>query len=242
MKFLKTVFILSLLVSSHFSSQEVKAELNKEVKELQNISYVLDYPQNVKGEVPLIVFLHGSGERGTDLEKVKAHSPFTYKNLIKEPVAILAPQCPENLWWDTEAVYHLIREIQKKYRIDSSRIYLTGLSMGGWGTWKLANEHPEMFAAVAPVCAPSDRWMKATVERYKGLPIKIFHGGNDDIVLPVTSIEMYQAVKKINQDVTLTIFPDDNHNSWDSTYSDPGFYAWMLSQRKNNEQIQNIIK
>lgn len=242
MKFLKTAFILSLLVSSQFSSQEVKAEFKKEVKELQNISYVLDYPQNVKGEVPLIVFLHGSGERGTDLEKVKAHSPFTYKNLIKEPVAILAPQCPENLWWDTEAVYHLIREIQKKYRIDSSRIYLTGLSMGGWGTWKLANEHPEMFAAVAPVCAPSDRWMKATVERYKGLPIKIFHGGNDDIVLPVTSIEMYQAVKKINQDVTLTIFPDDNHNSWDSTYSDPGFYAWMLSQRKNNEQIQNIIK
>lgn len=242
MKFLKTAFILSLLVSSQFSSQEVKAEFKKEVKELQNISYVLDYPQNVKGEVPLIVFLHGSGERGTDLEKVKAHSPFTYRNLIKEPVAILAPQCPENLWWDTEAVYHLIREIQKKYRIDSSRIYLTGLSMGGWGTWKLANEHPEMFAAVAPVCAPSDRWMKATVERYKGLPIKIFHGGNDDIVLPVTSIEMYQAVKKINQDVTLTIFPDDNHNSWDSTYSDPGFYAWMLSQRKNNEQIQNIIK
>ena len=229
LKYLSFVF---LGLSFAANAQEIKAEFKKEVKELQQISYVLDYPQNVKGDVPLIVFLHGSGERGNNLEMVKAHSPFTYKNLIKEHVAILAPQCPANVWWDTEAVYNLIKEIQKKYKIDASRIYLTGLSMGGWGTWKLANEHPEMFAAVVPVCAPSDRWMKATIERYKNLPIKIFHGGNDDIVSPMTSIEMYQDLKKVNSNVTLTIFPDDNHNSWDSTYSDPKLYEWMLSQKK----------
>jgi predicted peptidase len=104
--------------------------------------------------------------------------------------------------------------------------------MGGWGTWKLAMEHPELFAAVAPVCAPADRVMEANVDQYKNLPIKIFHGGNDDIVSPINSINMYQAVKKINPTVTLTIFPDDNHNSWDSTYSDPELYEWMLSQKK----------
>ena len=93
-------------------AQEIKTEFNKEIKSSHKISYVLDYPQNSKGKVPLIVFLHGSGERGTNLEMVKAHSPFTYKNLIKEPVAILAPQCPENVWWDTETVYQLIKEIQ----------------------------------------------------------------------------------------------------------------------------------
>lgn len=227
------ILLILTAFTSNIKAQEIKAEFKKEIKEIQQISYVLDYPQNTKEKVPLIVFLHGSGERGTDLELVKAHSPFTYKNLIKEPVAILAPQCPANQWWDTEAVYHLIKEIHKKYNIDESKIYLTGLSMGGWGSWKLANEHPEMFAALAPVCAPSDRWMKATVQQYKDLPIKIFHGGNDDIVSPMTSIEMYQEIRKINKNVELTIFPNDNHNSWDSTYSDPEFYEWMLSQRKN---------
>lgn len=228
---LKHIPLLFLALSSSLKAQEIKAELNKEIRKIEKISYVLDYPQNAKGNVPLILFLHGSGERGNDLEVVKAHSPFTYKNLIKEPVAILAPQCPANSWWDTETLYQLIKDIQSKYKIDASRIYLTGLSMGGWGTWKLAMEHPEIFAAVAPVCAPADRVMEANVEQFKNLPIKIFHGGNDDIVSPINSINMYQAVKKINPTVSLTIFPDDNHNSWDSTYSDPKFYEWMLSQR-----------
>lgn len=229
---LKYIPLLFLPLSFSLNAQEIKAEMNKEVKKIEKISYVLDYPQNAKGNVPLIVFLHGSGERGNNLELVKAHSPFTYKNLIKEPVAILAPQCPADSWWNTETLYQLIKEIQSKYKIDASRIYLTGLSMGGWGTWKLAMEHPEVFAAIAPVCAPSDRVMEANAEQFKNLPVKIFHGGNDDIVSPINSINMYQAVKKVNPAATLTIFPDDNHNSWDSTYSDPKFYEWMLSQKK----------
>lgn len=234
MNLLKTASIsLALLISNFIFSQEIKTEFKKEVKKIQKISYIFDYPQNAKDKVPLIVFLHGSGERGSNLEIVKNYIPFTYKNLIKEPVAILAPQCPENVWWNTTTIYNLIKKIGNKYKIDTSRIYLTGLSMGGWGAWKLANEHPEMFAAVAPVCAPADRWMRATAERYKDLPIKIFHGGNDDIVSPENSIEIYQAIKKVNPNVSLTIFPDDNHNSWDSTYSDPKFYEWMFSQRKN---------
>lgn len=226
---------IALCVGQLLNAQEIKATFNKNIREQHQISYILDLPPAATKPIPLIVFLHGSGERGTDLEKVKAHSPFSYRHLIPEPVAILAPQCPPDTWWDTEAVYQLIREIQSKYNIDASRIYLTGLSMGGWGTWKLSNEHPEMFAAVVPVCAPSDRWMRATIHRYKGLPIKIFHGGNDDIVNPVNSIEIYQALKKINPDVSLTIFPDDNHNSWDSTYSDPKLYEWMLSQKKSSK-------
>ncbi|MCW3161035.1 carboxylesterase family protein [Chryseobacterium oryctis] len=230
---LKYFPFLLLLFSVSLNAQEIKAELNKEFKRQEKVSYILDYPKNSKGNVPLIVFLHGSGERGNDLEMVKAHSPFTYKNLIKEPVAILAPQCPANTWWDTVTIFNLIKEIQEKYNIDTSRIYLTGLSMGGWGTWKLAMEHPELFAAVAPVCAPSDRVMEANIGQFKNLPVKIFHGGNDDIVSPINSINMYQAIKKVNPNVSLTIFPDDNHNSWDSTYSDPKFYEWMLSQKKN---------
>lgn len=232
MKF-KYLLLAIPLFSLMGNAQEIKAELKKEVKKEQRISYILDYPENAKGKVPLMVFLHGSGERGNDLELVKAHSPFTYKNLFPEPVAILAPQCPKEVWWDTEAVYYLIKEIQEKYQIDDSRIMLTGLSMGGWGTLKLAMEHPELFSAVVPVCAPIDRLMKVRVSQYRDLPMKIFHGGNDDVVSPMNSIEIYQEIKKVNKNVELTIFPDDNHNSWDSTYSNPKLYEWMLAQKKN---------
>ena len=230
---LKYIPLLLFGFSVGMKAQEIKAEFNKEVKDVKKISYILDYPQNAKEKVPLIVFLHGSGERGTDLEMVKAHSPFTYKNLMKEQVAILAPQCPENQWWDTDAVYHLIKEIQQKYRIDESRIYLTGLSMGGWGTLKLAGEHPEMFAAVASVCAPTDRVMQATIQNYKNLNIKIFHGGMDDVVLPENAFNFWMKLHPINPKAELVIFPNDNHNSWDSTYSNPEFYTWMFSQKNN---------
>ena len=233
---LKYIFFFLFGLFLNTTAQEIKADFKKEIKKEQKISYILDYPENGKGKVPLMVFLHGSGERGDNLELVKAHSPFTYKNLFPEPVAILAPQCPKDVWWDTEAVYYLIKEIQQKYQIDDSRIMLTGLSMGGWGTLKLAMEHPELFSAVVAVCPPVDRLMKVRAAQYKDLPMKIFHGGNDDIVSPMNSIEIYQEIKKVNKNIELTIFPDDNHNSWDSTYSNPKLYEWMLAQKKNKEK------
>ena len=233
MKKLKIVFPLSLLlIFGNLHSQEIKSSLNKEISKTKQISYILDYPQNAKGKVPLMVFLHGSGERGNDLEKVKLNGPFQYKNLIPEPVAILAPQCQAGEWWDTEAIFYLIKEIQQKYRIDDSKIILTGLSMGGWGTLKLAMEHPEVFSAVVPVCPPVDRLMKVRAGQYSELPMKIYHGANDDIVSPMNSIEIYQEIRKTNKNVELILFPDDNHNSWDSTYSDPKLYEWMLAQSK----------
>ena len=105
--------------------------------------------------------------------------------------------------------------------------------MGGWGTLKLAGEHPEMFAAVASVCAPTDRVMLATIQNYKNMNIKIYHGGMDDVVLPENAFNFYQALHPINPNAELIIFPNDNHNSWDSTYSDPKLYDWMLSFKKS---------
>ncbi|WP_264509418.1 prolyl oligopeptidase family serine peptidase [Flavobacterium sp. N1719] len=223
-----------LLVFFGFTSfaQETKALFEEKITKKVTMGYVLQLPENTKEKYPLIVFLHGSGERGTDLELVKAHSPFTYQNLIKEPFAILAPQCPEGIWWDTEVVYELIKKTIAKNNIDPSRVYLTGLSMGGWGTWKLALEHPELFAAVAPVCAPVDRMMLFTAEKLKSKPIRIFHGALDDVVTPDNSIEMFQKLKGIGANVELTIFSNDNHNSWDSTYSNPEFYTWLFQQHQ----------
>lgn len=228
----KIFIFLLLALTSMFRAQEIKSSLNKQVTHTKQISYILDYPQNAKGKVPLLVFLHGSGERGTDLDKVKVNGPFQYKNLIPQPVAILAPQCPAGEWWDTEAIYYLIKDIQQKYKIDESKIILTGLSMGGWGSLKLAMEHPEVFSAVVPVCPPVDRLMKVRATQYSHLPMKIYHGANDDIVSPMNSIEIYQEIRKTNKNVELILFPDDNHNSWDSTYSNPKLYEWMLAQSK----------
>ena len=225
------VGLLSFIGGS-MQGQVIKAEMNKEVKVKTEISYLLDFPEKAKGKVPLMVFLHGSGERGNDLEMVKRNGPLMHKDLMGEPVAILAPQCPANTWWDTQAIYQLIKEIQKNYNIDETRIYLTGLSMGGWGTLKLAMEHPEMFAAVASVCAPTDRVMMANAHQYKNLNLKIFHGGMDDVVLPENAFNFYQSVHPVNKEAELIIFPNDNHNSWDSTYSDPKLYEWMFSKKK----------
>jgi predicted peptidase len=230
---IKTIqIIIAIGFSLMTFAQETKGSFAKEVKVKLSLNYILQLPEHQKEKFPLLVFLHGSGERGTDLELVKNHSPFTYQHLIPSPVAILAPQCPENVWWNSTALYQLILDISEKYNIDKSRIYLTGLSMGGWGTWKLAEEHPELFAAIAPVCAPVDRMMLINADKLKDMPLKIYHGALDDVVLPTDSIEIYQKLKGINKTAELILFPDDNHNSWDSTYSNPKFYEWLLAQHK----------
>jgi len=225
------VVILLIIFPFEVFSQEMEGRFSKEIKTKVQLNYILDLPTNQKEKFPLIIFLHGSGERGTDLALVKNHSPFTYKDLIQSPVAILAPQCPSDVWWDTTAVYELIKETISKYNIDTNRIYLTGLSMGGWGTWKLAIEHPELFAAVVPVCAPVDILMRIDAHKLN-MPIRIYHGALDDVVLPEDSLLMHQELKKQNKQSELFIFPNDNHNSWDSTYSNPEFYKWLLSQQK----------
>lgn len=224
--------IVLLLKSSFVSSQELTGSFKKEVKTTIEVNYILQLPENKKEQMPLMVFLHGSGERGTDVTLVKKNGPFNYQHLIQERVAILAPQCPENTWWNTSEIYELIQSICTKYPIDTSRIYLTGLSMGGWGTWKLATDHPELFAAVAPVCGVTDFTIEDNIERLSTTPVHIYHGALDDVVLPQMSLEMYQRLKKVNPNCSLTIFPNDNHNSWDSTYGDPKFYEWMFAQKK----------
>ena len=227
-------FFLLIFYFLNLNAQERKAEYGAVIQEKIQIQYILDIPKDIQEPFPLILFLHGAGERGNDLEKVKAHSPFTYRNLIQEPVAILAPQCPEGQYWDTKAVYALLKNVMEKYPVDKNRIYLTGLSMGGWGTWKLADEHPELFAAIAPVCAPLHRpALSRACVQLSTKSIWIFHGALDDIVPLDDSTKMFQKLKSCSNVVNYTIFEADNHNSWDSTYSDPEFYQWLLKQRLN---------
>lgn len=231
----KTFILIFFSISILNFAQQTTGKFKEKVETEFELNYLLRLPESQPGKYPLMIFLHGAGERGTDINKVILNGPLQdkYKEYTKE-FAILAPQCPENQYWDVEAVYHLIQKIIKDNpKIDTHRIYLTGLSMGGWGSWRLAEKHPELFAGLITVCAPSGLAEKREAHFIKHIPTRIFHGALDDVVPVGNSIEMYKELKSMGADVDLTIFKDDNHNSWDSTYSNPELYKWILKQRKN---------
>ena len=203
-------------------------------KFLRETQYLLALPEGYNDDTlarwPLMVFLHGSGESGDDLEKVKMHGP---PKLIaagkKYPMIVVSPQAKPRYGWDSENLHHLISFIKQTYRVDESRIYLTGLSMGGFGTWALAMKHPEEFAAIVPICGGGD-----TTDAWKlrHIPIWCFHGALDDVVPPARDEVMINAVKVYNSNVHFTVYPDANHNSWDRTYDNDSMYQWLLAQRK----------
>ena len=128
-----------------------------------------------------------------------------------------------------QAVESLILKIIKNYRIDKTRVYVTGLSMGGYGTWALAARRPELFAAAVPICGGGD---PATVNVLKNLPIWVFHGVLDKVVLPEESEKMIRALEKAGGKVRYTLYPESYHDSWTETYDNPALYDWMLSKRK----------
>lgn len=206
----------------------------KEFKEKVKIKYLLYLPKGYdkKGNSwPLIIFLHGAGERGNDLDKLKVHGiPKLIQNKKEFPFVIISPQCPQNGWWTDYAqnLISLINEVKKDYNIDSSRIYLTGLSMGGFGTWYMAERFPDEFAAVVPICGGGDVQFADKIKA----PVWAFHGGKDDVVPVKRSQEMVDALKAAGGDVKLTIYPDLGHNSWDPTYDNEELYKWFLSHKK----------
>ncbi len=177
---------------------------------------------------PLILFLHGSGERGLDLEEVRKHGPHKYLLAHDNPFIIIEPQCDPGQWWHSCAVNDLLDEVCAKYRVDRERIYLTGLSMGGFGTWATVGEAPARFAAAVPICGRGDPREAA---RMKDLPIWVFHGAKDPTVPVKNSIDMVEALSAIGGRVKLTIYPEAQHDSWTEAYNSPELYQWLLRQR-----------
>jgi predicted peptidase len=189
-----------------------------------------DYNEKPRARWPLMLFLHGAGERGTNLTAVLKHGPPKLANEGKKfPFIIVSPQCPTNQWWSVPDLSHLLDNVIAKYRVDKDRVYLTGLSMGGFGTWSLAGTNPERFAALAPICGGGD---PAIAPRLRQLPIWVFHGAKDKAVPVKKSIEMVDAVKAVGADVKLTIYPEAQHDSWTQTYDNPAFYDWLSRQRR----------
>ncbi len=195
-------------------------------------NYLIYTPKDYesKDAWPLMIFLHGAGERGDDLQQLKTHGPPKLIAGGKDfPCIVLAPQCPKHLWWYPEALIELIDKVANEYKVDKKRIYLTGLSMGGYGTWALTAKYPKVFAAIAPICGAGD---PEKAEAYVGIPTWVFHGGKDGTVPISGSEDMVKAIKAAGGDPKYTVYPEAGHDSWTETYNNPKFFEWMFSQKK----------
>lgn len=201
---------------------------------------------------PLVIFLHGSGERGDDNLKQLVHGMNDFakdENRRRFPCFVFAPQCPEKKSWaeidlkipkhtmsteatePTKQVIGAMAALQCEYTIDPSRIYLTGLSMGGFGTWDLIQRYPDTFAAAVPICGGGDEKQAA---RLVNLPIWAFHGSEDKGVVPERSRDMIAAIKQAGGNPRYTEYPGVGHDSWTATYADPRMIEWLFSQRLAN--------
>ncbi len=198
-----------------------------------------EYNARSKTRWPLMLFLHGAGERGTNLSKVAAHGPPKLVRQARDfPFIIVSPQCPANQRWDNDVLLALLDEIEEKYNADKSRVYLTGLSMGGYGAWSLGLTHPERFAAIAPICGGGDLIVllladPKKVSALKTMGVWAFHGGRDPVVPVLESERMVDALRKTGcKDVELTVYPEAQHDSWTETYSNPKLYDWFLAHQR----------
>lgn len=183
---------------------------------------------------PLLLFLHGAGERGDDLSMLLRHPlPGTLAVGQDIPFVVVSPQCPQGSWWteQSDALISLLQHIQATERIDASRIYLTGLSMGGYGAWLLAMWNPEFFAAVAPICG-GYRGPASDAALLGETPVWAFHGAMDPVVPPEMSQSLVDALKSAGGDARLTLYPDLEHDSWTVTYANPDLYEWLLSHQR----------
>ena len=180
---------------------------------------------------PLLIFLHGSGESGDDLEKVKTNGPPKLVATRPDfPFIVAAPQAPSAIErFDTPTLNAMLDELLAQLPVDRDRVYLTGLSMGGEWSYGWASENPERFAAIAPV---SGLWNPAVACRLKAIPVWAFHGAKDDVVPLAGDQAMIDAIRACGGNARFTVYPDAGHDAWTVTYANQELYDWLLQQRR----------
>lgn len=197
-------------------------------------SFVAMMPENMESGLPLIIQLHGAGERGNgdsdlDIVDVNGFTQKVFTEDAQEKCILVMPQCPEDSFWVAQIpnLKKFIDALIETYAPDQSRIYLTGLSMGGFGTWYMGMAFPNIFAAIAPVCGGGMPWNASVLN----MPVWAFHGSIDEVVKPSNSIDMLEELKQTNPNAKLTIYEGVAHDSWVQAYDYP-LYHWLLQQKK----------
>lgn len=218
--------------------KQVAQKLVSQADPQSSIRYWLYLPQDYgkdDREWPVMLFLHGSGERGEELKAVKVHGP---PKLVEQaqpdfPFILISPQCPKDHWWPGDIQQHLLAELVEhvvaKFKTDRRRVVVTGLSMGGFGSWEMTARHPHVFAAAVPICGRGD---PQAGEKLKSTPFWVFHGAKDFGVPLKFSETMVEAVTKADGQAKLTVYPEAGHDSWTETYNNNAVYEWLLAQKK----------
>lgn len=210
------------------------AHLLRPVTKFVETNYLLHLPDTYaeKKSWPLILHLHGAGERGDDLELVRK---FGLARVCERnpafPFIVASPQCPDGDFWRNDILFALLDELCEKHPVDPNRIYVTGASMGGYGTWSLAAHEPERFAAIAPICGrAAGLWMW----RLTTLPIWVFHGARDPIVPLEESSRLVADLKKLGSDVKFTVYATGLHDVWTRTYRSNELFDWFLTHSRKS--------
>ncbi|PWS26783.1 phospholipase [Pedobacter yonginense] len=259
---MKNIFLTICLLVLGFASKAQdfnKYEKGSFIKGKDSIYYRILFPENFNPaeKYPVVFFLHGSGERGNDNEKQLTHGGalFLKEDVRKNfPAIIVFPQCPANDFWaninnskyesgkrkisfveggePTKAMHALVgmvKDFLKKPFVNKEQLYVGGLSMGGMGTFELLRRKRNTFAAAISICGGDNT---NNIKKYQKVPLWIFHGAKDDIVDPAFSMAIAERLKTVGDEVKFTLYPNANHNSWDSTFAEPELLPWLFSHKK----------
>ena len=260
MKHIKTqiTFCLLLITSLAFAQKDLYKE-KVHIKGKDTLKYRIMYPENFSEDkqYPVLLFLHGAGERGNDNQRQLAHGSKLFADQTNRgafPAIVIFPQCPKSDYWSKvdvdrstnpiglnfkyetgpttsmELVLDLMDEFAENPFVKKEKIYVGGLSMGGMGTFEILYRRPEMFAAAFAICGGGDP--ESAKEYADKIDVWVFHGAKDDVVDPQLSIDMVSAILKYGGKPNFTLYADDNHNSWDSTFAEPELLTWLFSKSK----------
>lgn len=226
MKHRITFVLICLMQIPMFAQMVAKKSV---VEQKDSLNYLLYTPKDTIQNMPLVVFLHGGGESGTEIELVKKHG---LPKLIEEgkefPFYVFAPQnrYKKGLWND-RLIHAKTMKLADSLKIDKNRIYLVGMSRGGDGVWRMAVNHPNSYAALISICAASIPYIY--LQNIPDLPVWFFHGEKDMVVPVEQTIEAYTRMRQLNENVELTLYPEVNHDCWTITFQNEEIYDWLLS-------------
>ena len=230
----------SLKNSSAMKPGQTAQKFSLERKQVFSADYILFLPEGYGVDAakrwPLILFLHGAGERGSNVWLVTKHGvPKVDTQQSGFPFIVVAPQCPKGKIWSNDQILALLDAVETQYAVDTRRVYLTGISMGGFGTWSLGLSHPERFAAIAPICGGGDLITPLLADKSELVRLSMwaFHGAKDPTVPLAESERMVGYMKKIGvKEVKFTVYPEAQHDCWTQTYANPELFAWFLQHTR----------
>lgn len=247
---LMSLFLIALLAgctTPHDKTPQTTMQtqqcFKKSLSRTAQLDYLLFLPEGYKKSgthrSPLMLFLHGAGERGTNVQKVAAHGPPKVVKTKRDfPFVLVSPQCPDDRTWRDDELLALLDDIVARHNIDTNRIYVTGLSMGGYGSWSLGTKYPERFAAIAPICGGGEQIPvllapPAKKKSLQSLGVWAFHGAKDSVVPLEESQRMTNALMRAGcKDVKLTVYPNLDHDSWTRAYNEPEIWNWFLAHTR----------